>query len=84
MHTTMSAEEIQRLRSAMGRWACLNLELACLKARGVIDSDESKTFLLKLGLLEQGGWPVPKRQPDRHAAWPTRRLASRQPGWLAG
>ncbi|KAL1499372.1 hypothetical protein AB1Y20_011578 [Prymnesium parvum] len=61
----MSAEEVARLRSDLGRWAVLTHEVAMLKARGEMDSEEGRQYLLKAGLMEEGEWEA-MVAGDRH------------------
>ena len=48
--------ELNAARATLGRWIMLAFELAMLKARGKIDSEEARDFLLQEGLLEPGEW----------------------------
>lgn len=59
--------DLSRVRLMLGRWVMLAFELAVLKARGQIDSEDARTFLLDEGLLEEGEWEamVPG---DRHTS----------------
>lgn len=59
------AVAIAELRRRLGRWAVLAHELGTLKARGAVDSDDGRIWLLKSGLLEEGEWEV-MVNGDRH------------------
>ena len=59
------AVAIAELRRRLGRWAVLAHELGTLKARGEVDSDDGRIWLLKSGLLEEGEWEV-MVNGDRH------------------
>jgi len=49
----------------VSRWAVLGYELAVLKGRGLIESDEGKVYLLKLKLLQGDEWDAMVKG-DRH------------------
>lgn len=48
--------ELNATRATLGRWIMLAFELAMFKARGKIDAEEARDFLLQEGLLEPGEW----------------------------
>ena len=60
------ANEARRvLRQRLGRYVVLALELAMLKARGVMDAEEAREYLTRESLLSEGEWQA--MQPgDRH------------------
>lgn len=72
-------------RQMLGRWVMLAFELAVLKSRGQIDSEEARMFLVDEGLLIEGEWEamVPG---DRHTTvfwWLQYHLARLvDTGWL--
>lgn len=45
-------------RKTLGRWVMLAFELAMLKARGNMDSEAGKDYLLSCGLLEEGEYTL--------------------------
>lgn len=47
-------KDLCKTRKTLARWVMLAFELAMLKARGHMDSDEGKDYLLSSGLLEEG------------------------------
>ena len=53
-------------RKTLGRWVMLAFELAMLKARGNMDSDAGRDYLLSCGLLADGEWEV-MVNGDRHS-----------------
>lgn len=77
--------ELISARETLGRWVMLAFELAVLKSRGQIDSEEGRTFLVDEGLLVDGEWEamVPG---DRHTTvfwWLQYHLARlADAGWL--
>jgi len=64
--TSLSQAEVDMLRSTVGRWAILAHEVGTLKARGEMDSDESKEYLLQVGLTMPGEWETMVKG-DRHS-----------------
>eukprot|EP00947_MAST-08B_sp_MAST-8B-sp1_P003693 g3693.t1 len=49
-------DTLTEIRSKLGRWVMLAYELAVLKARGEIDTNAGRDFLLSSGLLVEGEW----------------------------
>lgn len=62
LNTIISDSKDKRLVS---RWAVLGYELAVLKGRGLIESDEGRIYLLKLKLLQGDEWET-MVSGDRH------------------
>ena len=54
------------LRHDMGRWAIVALELAFLKAEGLMDSEQGRDYLETQGLLKPGEWKA-MVVGDRHS-----------------
>ena len=63
--TGEGVDQPREVRLRLGRYVSLALELAMLKARGKMDDDQARIFLLRERLLEDGEWEA--MQPgDRH------------------
>lgn len=72
------AHGISELRMRLGRWVLLAYELAVLKARGSMDSDSGRAFLLKQRLATEEEWDS-LITGDRHTTalfWVQAQLAS--------
>jgi len=57
--------ELEGIRSTLHRWVMLAFELAMLKSRGNMDSDEGRGYLERSGLLVPGEWEA-LVNGDRH------------------
>jgi len=53
-------------RTTLGRWVMLAFELSMLKARGKMDSEAGKEYLLSSGLMVKGEWEA-MVNGDRHS-----------------
>lgn len=62
---SLSAAQVQQVRSDLGRWAVLAHELGVLKARGEMDSGAAQAYLEGAALLERGEWDA-MVAGDRH------------------
>lgn len=61
-----SNKELHASRKTLGRWVMLAFELAMLKARGNMDSEAGKQYLLSSGLMVKGEWEA-MVNGDRHS-----------------
>jgi hypothetical protein len=59
-------KDLCETRKTLARWVMLAFELAMLKARGHMDSEEGKDYLMSCGLLEDGEWDA-MVNGDRHS-----------------
>lgn len=58
--------ELTTTRKTLGRWLALAFELAVLKPRGQIDSEQARDYLMGSGLLMDGEWEA-MVNGDRHS-----------------
>uniref|UniRef100_A0A0G4GYJ1 Uncharacterized protein n=1 Tax=Chromera velia CCMP2878 TaxID=1169474 RepID=A0A0G4GYJ1_9ALVE len=49
-------EQLMQTRKNLSRWVMLAFELAFLKAKGAMDKEEAKAYLVEEGLLVEGEW----------------------------
>lgn len=61
------AQDTGTMRKMMLRWVLLAMELSVLKARGQMDTEEAKAYLLHQELLVDGEWEVMVKG-DRHTS----------------
>lgn len=61
----LSGEGIPEARAALSRWILLAFELAMAKARGVVDTEVTRDYLARAGLLTEGEWEA-LVDGDRH------------------
>lgn len=54
--TSVLPDDLEDERKLLARWAVLGYELSVLKARGIIDTDESREYLEALDLLRETEW----------------------------